>query len=103
MQNSVPARCAKAVASREIVLDRAFDPEETMGKLKELPGIGDWTAHYIAMRAMNWPDAFPHSDLGIRKALNENNSSRVLTLAEPWRPWRSYAAMHLWKKLEVGP
>jgi len=94
---------AKAVASREIVLDRAFDPEETMRKLKELPGIGDWTAHYIAMRAMNWPDAFPHSDLGIRKALNENNNSRVLTLAEPWRPWRSYAAMHLWKKLEVGP
>jgi len=94
---------AKALASRQIVLDRAFDPDQTMSALKELPGIGDWTAHYVAMRAMNWPDAFPHSDLGIRKALNETNNSRVLAMAEKWRPWRSYAAMHLWKKLEVGP
>ncbi|HEY9717765.1 MAG TPA: AlkA N-terminal domain-containing protein [Trichormus sp.] len=94
---------ANAIATRQIILDRAFDPEKTMSDLKELPGIGDWTAHYIAMRAMNWPDAFPHSDLGIRKALNETNNSRVLAMAEKWRPWRSYAAMHLWKTLEVGP
>lgn len=92
---------ARAVASGQLSLEQAIDPEERIQQLKELPGIGDWTAHYIAMRALNWPDAFPYSDLGIRKALKVENDKKVIALAEAWRPWRSYAAMHLWKSLEV--
>ena len=48
------------------------------------------------MRALSWPDAFPHTDLGVMKALREKNPRRVLERAEPWRPWRGYAVMHLW-------
>lgn len=92
---------AKVVESGSISLEQAIDPEERIAQLKELPGIGDWTAHYIAMRCLSWPDAFPYSDLGIKKALSENNEKSIIALAESWRPWRSYAAMHLWKNLEV--
>jgi len=91
---------ARAVIHRTISFEPGIDPEMTIRHLRELPGIGDWTAHYIAMRAMNWPDAFPHTDLGIRKALREHRAKRVLEIAESWRPWRSYAVMHLWKSLE---
>lgn len=90
---------AKAVAEGGIKLEPGVDIERTMAKLKELPGIGEWTAQYIAMRALSWPDAFPHTDLGIYRALGESNPKRVLERAEAWRPWRSYAAMHLWKGL----
>lgn len=92
---------AKAVANGGMSLDQAIDPEQRIAQLKELPGIGDWTAHYIAMRVLGYPDAFPHSDLGIKKALSLNNEKKILEYAERWRPWRSYAAMHLWKSLEV--
>jgi AraC family transcriptional regulator of adaptative response / DNA-3-methyladenine glycosylase II len=91
---------AKAIAGGKLSLEPGVDPEETIRLLCELPGVGEWTAHYIAMRAMNWPDAFPHTDLGIRKALKEDRAKRVLEIAEAWRPWRSYAVMHLWKSLE---
>jgi AraC family transcriptional regulator, regulatory protein of adaptative response / DNA-3-methyladenine glycosylase II len=74
-----------------------------MARLKELPGIGEWTAQYVAMRALSWPDAFPHTDLGIKKALGETDPKRILEIAEQWRPWRAYAAMHLWKSLETNP
>jgi len=92
---------AQAVASGHINLDHGSDLEATLEKLKALPGIGEWTAQYIAMRALNWPDAFPHSDLGIYKAMNERNPKLVLAAAEVWRPWRAYAAIHLWKSLET--
>ncbi len=72
-------------------------------KVKELPGIGEWTSQYIAMRALAWPDAFPNTDLGIVKALNETNPKQTLKRAEAWRPWRAYAAMRLWKSLEKSP
>jgi AraC family transcriptional regulator of adaptative response / DNA-3-methyladenine glycosylase II len=68
--------------------------------LQALPGIGAWTAQYIAMRALAWPDAFPHGDYGVMKALGEKNPRRVLALGEAWRPWRAYAVMHLWQSLE---
>src|SRR5262249_45573510 len=55
---------ARAVADGEVKLEPGVDVEATIEKLKQLPGIGDWTAQYIAMRALRWPDAFPHSDLG---------------------------------------
>ena len=93
---------ARAVESGEISLTPGGDPEETITRLKALPGVGEWTAQYVAMRALAWPDAFPHTDLEITKALDEKNPRRVLEAAEAWRPWRAYAAMHLWKSLEIG-
>ena len=54
---------------------------------------------YIAMRALSWPDAFPHTDLGIRKALGKKNPREILKTAEKWRPWRAYAVLHLWNSL----
>jgi AraC family transcriptional regulator of adaptative response / DNA-3-methyladenine glycosylase II len=100
--NSILA-LAREVAEGRIALGPATDPERTIARLRELPGIGDWTAQYIAMRALGLPDAFPHADLGIRKALGENSPKRILEIAEAWRPWRAYAAMHLWKSLEATP
>jgi len=71
--------------------------------LCSVPGIGEWTAHYIAMRAFGEPDAFPASDLGLRKALGARRAplshAEVARLAEAWRPWRAYAAMALWSEL----
>jgi AraC family transcriptional regulator of adaptative response / DNA-3-methyladenine glycosylase II len=92
---------AEAVARRSIILEPGVNAELTMNKLKTVPGIGEWTAQYIAMRSLSWPDAFPHTDLGIYKALKETNGKRLLEMAEAWRPWRSYATMHLWKSLEA--
>ncbi|MBC8102418.1 MAG: DNA-3-methyladenine glycosylase 2 [Cytophagales bacterium] len=97
--NSILA-LARAVASGGLSLEPGSDVEETMTRLKTLPGIGEWTAQYVAMRALCWPDAFPHTDLGICKALGETDPKRVRGIAEAWRPWRSYAVMHLWKSLE---
>jgi AraC family transcriptional regulator of adaptative response / DNA-3-methyladenine glycosylase II len=70
-----------------------------MAALSELPGVGDWAAQYVAMRGLHWPDAFPATDLGIRKALGNVTAAQALSLAASWRPWRSYAAMHLWNSL----
>jgi AraC family transcriptional regulator of adaptative response / DNA-3-methyladenine glycosylase II len=97
--NSILA-LSRALADGRICLEPTCDVEGTMARLCELPGIGAWTANYIAMRALAWPDAFPHTDLGIYKALGETRPRRVLEIAEAWRPWRSYAAMHLWKSLD---
>ncbi|MGE0126980.1 MAG: DNA-3-methyladenine glycosylase 2 [Blastocatellales bacterium] len=87
---------ARVVAEGGVKLEPGVNVEAAIERLKQLPGIGDWTAQYIAMRAMRWPDAFLHSDLGVRKALNETSSKRILEIAESWRPWRAYALMHLW-------
>ena len=67
--------------------------------LEALPGIGPWTAQYIAMRALAWPDAFPHPDVAVLKAM-KLPARRALEAAEAWRPWRAYAVLHLWKSLE---
>ena len=91
---------ARAVAEGSVSLEPGADVEETITRLKELPGIGEWTAQMIAMRALSWPDAFPSNDLGLIKALNEKNPKSLLQRAEAWRPWRAYAVMHLWKTLE---
>jgi AraC family transcriptional regulator of adaptative response / DNA-3-methyladenine glycosylase II len=90
---------ARAVTDGAVKLEPGVDPETTIERLKQLPGVGDWTAQYIAMRALRWPDAFPHSDLGLRKALGETSSKRILEIAENWRPWRAYALMHLWNSI----
>ena len=75
--------------------------EEAVMRLKALPGIGEWTAQYIAMRALREPDAFPHADIGLMRALEGPGVIRptpleLLARAERWRPWRAYAASHLW-------
>ncbi len=94
------AALARAVADGKLVLAPNVGVEAALAKLRELPGVGQWTAQYIAMRALAWPDAFPHTDLGVMKALGESRPARVLARAEAWRPWRAYAVMHLWQSLE---
>jgi AraC family transcriptional regulator of adaptative response / DNA-3-methyladenine glycosylase II len=91
---------ARAVADGSLVLMPNADIEPTLDRLRALPGIGEWTAQYIAMRALSWPDAFPHTDLGVKKALGATNARHVLTAGETWRPWRAYAVMHLWQSLQ---
>ena len=91
---------ATAVARGDLVLDASRGLEDAIARLGAVPGIGPWTAHYIAMRALGEPDAFPAADLGLRHALGNGAGplapARVAQLAEAWRPWRAYAALHLW-------
>jgi AraC family transcriptional regulator, regulatory protein of adaptative response / DNA-3-methyladenine glycosylase II len=87
---------ANALTRGVITLMPGVDVLATIEKLQSIEGIGQWTAQYIAMRALAWPDAFPHTDLGVMKALGERNPKRVLQAGEAWRPWRAYAVMHLW-------
>lgn len=91
---------ARAVTRREIDLEPGIDPNAIVAKLMELPGIGRWTAEYIAMRALRWPDAFPVGDLGLVKASRLKSAKALEKAAERWRPWRAYAAMHLWESLK---
>ncbi|MCD8351168.1 MAG: helix-turn-helix domain-containing protein [Planctomycetaceae bacterium] len=90
---------ARQLVAGEIHLDLCKRPEEEMHKLLAIPGIGPWTAQYIAMRAMEWPDAFLQTDVGIRKALAPHGPKELLEMAEAWRPWRSYATINLWNSL----
>jgi AraC family transcriptional regulator of adaptative response / DNA-3-methyladenine glycosylase II len=71
-------------------------PDESIRQLTGLPGIGPWTAHYIAMRAMRWPDAFPKEDVAVRNNLGGVSAREAELLSQAWRPWRSYAVMHVW-------
>jgi AraC family transcriptional regulator, regulatory protein of adaptative response / DNA-3-methyladenine glycosylase II len=100
------ARCliglAKAVADRRVNLSLATNVEEQIEKLLSLPGIGPWTANYIAMRALHWPDAFPTGDLMLMRAANLKQK-QLDRHAEAWRPWRAYAAHYLWQSLGVVP
>ena len=92
---------AREITEGRLRLDPAADVETTLNALRRVPGIGEWTTQYLAMRALNWPDAFPASDYGVLKALGEKDPRAALRRAEQWRPWRSYAVMHLWKSLET--
>jgi AraC family transcriptional regulator of adaptative response / DNA-3-methyladenine glycosylase II len=95
-------RVAAAVVSGELKFDLAQDPLEFCDALKSIKGIGDWTAQYVAMRALKNPDAFPGSDLGLIKAIaypDRVTPRELITRAEDWRPWRAYAAMLLWSSL----
>ncbi len=91
---------ARAVAEGRIDLVPNVDVENTVQRLRELPGVGEWTAQAIAMRSLHWPDAFPAGDIGIAKALRERRPAQLERIAQPWRPWRAYAVMHLWSSLE---
>jgi AraC family transcriptional regulator, regulatory protein of adaptative response / DNA-3-methyladenine glycosylase II len=89
---------AKAQGSGAICLEGSahHNPDESIRRLGELPGVGPWTAHYIAMRALRWPDAFPKEDIAVRKNLGGVTAKEAEALSQPWRPWRSYAVMHVW-------
>jgi AraC family transcriptional regulator, regulatory protein of adaptative response / DNA-3-methyladenine glycosylase II len=92
---------ALAAIARAAMADPAlFEPldtiEETVARLRAIPGVGDWTAHYIALRAAREPDAFPASDVGLLRGAAAPNPRSLEAQAERWRPWRAYAAQHLW-------
>ena len=78
------------------------DPEGFIRRFTALPGIGAWTAEYVAMRALGWRDAFPAGDLGLRKAMGGITEAALRGAAERWRPWRAYAAQRLWASLGDG-
>jgi len=91
---------ARVVASGELRLDRLVGLDDIVEKLVALPGIGEWTAQYVALRAFSERDAFPAGDLGLRKAMANGkgmpSERELMAVAEAWRPFRAYAAIHLW-------
>ena len=101
------ARAATITGIARALLDGRVDfraeqsLDEFVSRWVTLPGIGDWTAHYIAMRAMSHPDAFPAADLILRRVASGGDTplstGSLTAMAEPWRPWRAYAVMHLWR------
>ena len=95
----------KAVANAALADPNLFRPfgsiEETVDRLRTIRGIGEWTAQYIALRAVREMDAFPASDIGLLRSVASMEGERItpanlLSRAESWRPWRAYAAQHLW-------
>ncbi|RYX90145.1 MAG: DNA-3-methyladenine glycosylase 2 family protein [Comamonadaceae bacterium] len=94
---------ARAVADRTLQLHGGANLNATLAALKELPGIGDWTAQYIAMRALRWPDAFPAGDVALHKALGvagmKNPAREAEAASLAWQPWRSYAVIRAWARL----
>jgi len=97
---------AEKVAKGDLAIESCLGLDETVRRLREVPGVGEWTAQYIAMRALGEPDAFPATDLGLRRALGPEAKpiagTRLAEIAEAWRPWRAYAAMALWMSHASG-
>ena len=89
-------RALAAAEHRDALLSQTRPLDEALEALMSIKGIGPWTAHYIAMRALDHPDAFPAGDLGIRKAMNFNDNE-LRKRSDKWRPYRAYAAMLLWQ------
>jgi AraC family transcriptional regulator of adaptative response / DNA-3-methyladenine glycosylase II len=92
---------AQAIAADPAIFSRGASLEDAIVKLRSLPGIGEWTAQYIAMRELREPDAFPAADIGLLRAMADESGRRpspaeLLARSERWRPWRAYAALHLW-------
>jgi len=88
---------ARAVCDGRISFESVVDSDALLNRLCEIPGIGKWTAQYVAMRALGEPDAFPSGDLGLLRAMALGGSRELERHAEAWRPWRAYAAMYLWR------
>ncbi|MBL8626808.1 MAG: DNA-3-methyladenine glycosylase 2 family protein [Myxococcales bacterium] len=87
---------AQAVVDGRVSWDRPRDPIAAMAALTALPGVGPWTASYLAMRALAWPDGFPAGDLVLQRQLGVTSRAAAEAASAAWRPWRAYAAMHLW-------
>ncbi len=98
---------ARGVVEQGLVLNGSADVPNTIASLKALPGIGDWTAQYIAMRALRWPDAFPAGDVALHKALGvqglKHPAREAEALSQAWRPWRSYAVLRAWSAGHIAP
>jgi len=96
---------AKLIEGRELTIDCTADTKEFVGKICQVKGIGEWTAQYIAMRALSDPNAFPHSDLILLRAVDPSSKSlrpkQLLKVAEVWRPWRAYTVILLWKHYQM--
>lgn len=97
---TLSAVAAAAVADPQL-FDAAVDLEDAVRRLRTIRGVGEWTAQYIALRQLREPDAFPHADIGLIRALEKLESrpytpAQLLARSEAWRPWRAYAAQHLW-------
>lgn len=94
------SRLAEAVIADPNLLRPGHSLEDSLVQLRAIPGIGDWTAQYIALRALGETDAFPASDVGLLRAFQNGHGrpspAEILVRAEAWRPWRAYAAQHLW-------
>ncbi len=93
---------ATAIRSGELRLERGADPDAVRNRMLALPGVGPWTASIVAMRALGAADAFPAGDLGVLRALGVRSIREAEARAEAWRPWRAYAAMHLWNLLATA-
>lgn len=89
---------AKEYHPGALQLEAGANPNVVVRKLLALPGIGPWTAEYIAMRALRWPDAFPAGDTALLNNLGGVTANQAETLSQVWRPWRSYAVLHIWGK-----
>lgn len=100
-RSRVIAEIARMLVSGELDFDSGALATEQIEKLLAIKGVGPWTANYIAMRALSHPDAFLESDAGVAHALHDMTPRQRLTMAEAWRPWRSYAVICLWNSL--GP
>jgi AraC family transcriptional regulator of adaptative response / DNA-3-methyladenine glycosylase II len=92
---------AAAVVADPLIFGPRRSLEAAVAQLRSLPGVGEWTAQYIAMRELREPDAFPTADIGLMRAMADASGVRplpaeLLAHAEQWRPWRAYAALHLW-------
>jgi AraC family transcriptional regulator of adaptative response / DNA-3-methyladenine glycosylase II len=94
---------AQAVATGKLALHPAAELKQTLADLQAMPGIGDWTAQYIAMRALGWPDAFLAGDVALHKALGvraePSPAKAALAASSAWQPWRSYAVIRAWARL----
>jgi AraC family transcriptional regulator, regulatory protein of adaptative response / DNA-3-methyladenine glycosylase II len=90
---------ASALAGGGLRLEPDAEVPATVARLRQLPGIGEWTAQYVAMRALGWPDAYPAGDVGVMRALGTTTARATAEALERWRPWRAYAVIHLWSGL----
>jgi AraC family transcriptional regulator of adaptative response / DNA-3-methyladenine glycosylase II len=93
----VALAAAMASNTTSLRLGGCRDVSQAIEGLCAIPGIGTWTAHYIAMRVLRWPDAFPREDVALRRALGGATPAEAERRSQQWRPWRAYAVMHLWR------
>jgi len=89
---------ANEIAAGRLALEPLVPLDETLAALQRIKGIGAWTAQYIAMRALSWPNAFPAGDLVLKKQLGLSSAKAVEQHAQQWAPWRAYATLHIWRQ-----
>ena len=92
----------KEVMSGRLVLEDGYDIGIKIRQLMSLPGIGAWTAHYIARQALCWNDAFPKENIALRKIFGGITAKQAKVVSQIWSPWRSYATMHIWNSLNIA-